>query len=60
MTSFLHSVLFHYLFFHFMTDARYHYENGLMLWPRILGIVLMVLMLAAQLIVMVAALRVYW
>ena len=60
MTSFLHSVLFNYLFFHFMTDARYHYENDLMLWPRILGIVLMVLMLAAQLIVMVAALRVYW
>ena len=60
MTSFLHSVLFNYLFFHFMTGARYHYENDLMLWPRILGIVLMVLMLAAQLIVMVAALRVYW
>ena len=60
MTSFLHSVLFNYLFFHFMTYARYHYENDLLLWPRILGIVLMVLMLAAQLIVMVAALRVYW
>ena len=43
-----------------MTDARYHYENDLMLWPRVLGIVLIVLMLAAQLIVMVAALRVYW
>ena len=60
VTAFLHYALSAYLFHRFMTDASYYraYEQELILWHWTLGISVMVLFVAAQLIVMAAALRV--
>ena len=59
VTALFHYALFAYLFHRFMTDASYYwaYEQELILWHWTLGIGVMVLFVAAQLIVMAAALR---
>ena len=70
MTAFLHTVIFAFLFYRFMTDADFevladHYWSyqrdvkEVTQWYGMLGAGVIVLILAAQLIVMAAALRVY-
>ena len=71
LTTFSHSVLFAYIFYEVMTEAMrlpdYPWESQrelihmheLIRWHGIVGIIVILLVLTAQLIVMVAALRVH-